>query len=139
MVLTVLTVQNFEWPLGPRLLATELQLKWLRGGRTVRVLNTHLVYVCREGESEEEKAAFKEQVDVSLRVRACVRACVCARARVSCGCAWVCEGVRACERAYVFCVRAYVCVCVRGHARVHARGHAYSPSVRASCGYRWWQ
>jgi len=55
--------KNFEWPLGPRLLATELQLKWLRGGRTVRVLNTHLVYVCREGESEEEKAAFKEQVD----------------------------------------------------------------------------
>ena len=81
-------MQWAEWPLGPRVLATEL--RWVRGGRNVRVLNTHLLYVCREGESEEEKGAFREQVNVSQSA-ACARCvCVCARARA---CVCVCLGV----------------------------------------------
>jgi hypothetical protein len=84
-------VQWAEWPLGPRILATEL--RWVRGGRNVRVLNTHLLYVCREGESEEEKGAFREQVNVS-RSAACAR-CVCARvcARALCGCVHLMAGL----------------------------------------------
>ena len=75
-----------------------------------------------DGPTKETQTAGKRfQTEASIRLGACVRACVCVRVRIVCAC--VCVRVRACVRVCTcvvcVCARAHcVCVCVRVHVHV---------------------